>query len=527
MKNSAQKNPISTTPSRPTEKNHVSQHKPTQQLDDDDEDYDYDLEQEASNSKITSQSAALFKESSVADSLYDQSFLLSSKKRQQNEKHLQAIKDEIKQQVHSPRRDKPEPTTPSSTTEGNKNQTLQSPRFKPAIDPVSNEIASRLVQKPMERLIGGHMESTKPKFKGSDDTSAYSFKPYINPKSKEIEEQKFGSTYFGSRISHWETQEKRKKDKLKQKKREIESQELADCTFSPRVSSPRQTHQSNRDFADRNSMWERKRQQKIKEVKNAVLRKEKEECSFKPVRARHSSPVSAKSNINADENNRELIGFEEFVARQKSARDRKPQEPVPGAGWKNTLTKPVAPVLGRKNSDKIKALDRPVAYPGSPNRYSSPQQGRSNSNSRSSSPVSTPRRTGVATPRSNVNGYSTPRSASSATGRITHPSPVPHKLAFYKPEEYDVAEDEDEDEVQDIENSLDPETFPRQGLFSSRSTVNILEELRHNLLKGSNFKPPAEEKRSLHISREDTTPPSDSDYRVDEEWAKRSKQKDG
>jgi hypothetical protein len=521
MKNSAQKNPImSTTPStRPIEKNLVS----TQRLDDDDE--DYDLEQEASNSKITSQSAALFKESSVADSLYDQSFLLSSKKRQQNEKHLQAIKDEIKQQVHSPRREKPEPTTPRSTTEGNKNQTLQSPRFKPAIDPVSNEIASRLVQKPMERLIGGHMESTKPKFKGSDDTSAYSFKPYINPKSKEIEEQKFGSTDFDSRISHWETQEKRKKDKLKQKKREIESQELADCTFSPRVSSPRQTQQSNRDFADRNSMWERKRQKKIKEVRNAVLRKEKEECSFKPVRARHSSPVSAKNNVNVDENNRELIGFEEFVARQKSARDRKPQEPVPGAGWKNTLTKPVAPVLGRKNSDKIKALDRPVAYPGTPNRYSSPQQGRSGPNSRSSSPASTPRKTGVTTPRSNINGYSTPRSASSVTGHITHPSPVPHKQAFYKPEEYDV-DDEDEDEVQDMENSLDPETFPRQGLFSSRSTVNILEELRHNLLKGSNFKPPAEEKRSLHISREDATPPSDSDYRIDGEWAKRSKLKD-
>jgi hypothetical protein len=93
---------------------------------------------------------------------------------------------------------------------------------------------------------------------------------------------------------------------------------------------------------------------------------------------------------------------------------------------------------------------------------------------------------------------------------MLHPAPLP-KLVVYEDED----EDEDEDEK---EEGFNPEHFPRQGLFSSRSTVNILEELKHNFVKNM----PAEDTRPSH-TREET---EQEDARIYNEWALRSKQKD-
>jgi hypothetical protein len=454
------------------------------------------------SSKITSQAAALIREGSVSDRLYEQSFLLSEKKRQQNAKQLQEYKDQIRQRqlgTSSPRSYEQSPSRDSPRIKNRKQQTVISLLEKerglhhPVINTVSEEIASRLPQTPMERLLGGH---SQPKSAYNNNSELYTFRPYINPKSVEIENQRYGATDFHSRVNHWEKQERRKKEKIRAIKRDLEEQELEGCTFSPIVSASPSRRASNKTFDDRNKQWERRRQIKLNRERAAVIRKEMDECPFRPAK---SPRGNSAANVGKEEaNTREMVGFEEFIARQKSARARKKEEPQPGANWKNKLTKPVEPQLGKRTREKIKALDRPVGKPislssrrGSPRttRYSSPSV---------VSPNSTPRGSERSTP------------SRLATGRILNPSTPYRKL-------YQV-EDEDEDEDQN-ESALDPEHFPRQGLFSSRSTVNILEELRHNFVMNE---PPSEDIRSVHARDED----SESEYGINDEWVRRSKTKD-
>jgi hypothetical protein len=451
------------------------------------------------NRKITPRAAALIREGSVSDKLYEQSFLLNDKKRQLNEKYLQDLKQEIQREVESPIRpnhaQQQFTTPPVRNRKQNIFNLLEKPQHQPVINSVSDEIASRLPQTPMERLLQGHIPSnTKTNYKGNDDMSIYSFRPYINPKSKEIEEQRFGVGDFKDRVNHWENQERRKKEKIKMARQEIEEKELEGCTFSPVVSPMMRRREPTKSFDDRNKQWERKKQIKLTRERAAVARNELAECSFRPSKSRSSSPNISRS----DSPVKEMAGFDEFIARHKSARDRKKEEPVPGSNWKPQLTKPVGPQLGKRTRDKIKALDRPVGYPipfTPPKSSKSPQLIRNNvRTSRSSSPVT-----------NNRGGY-----AAQARGKMLHPAPLP-KLVVYEDED----EDEDEDEK---EEGFNPEHFPRQGLFSSRSTVNILEELKHNFVKNM----PAEDTRPSH-TREET---EQEDARIYNEWALRSKQKD-
>lgn len=351
----------------------------------------------------------------------------------------------------------------------------------PIINSVSEEIASRLPQTPMERLLSGHMSNkTQLQLDGS------TFKPYINPKSVEIEKLRRGLPDFTSRINQWELQEKRRREKLKSIKNALEQKELQDCTFSPAVSISPSQKVTNKSFDDRNKQWQRRRQIKLGREKAAVMRKEMDECSFRPAMSpRNASPL----NITRSEetNTRELVGFEEFVSRHRSARDKKREDP-PGSNWKNQLTKPIGPQLGKRTRDKIKALDRPVTQPLPYSPQSRPNSPRSNE-SRSSSPVLTPRNASCDMERRSCSAISSSNST-----------------------KYDVEDDDEQESTVDFNN------FPRQGLFSSRSTVNILEELRYNFIVSE---PPVEDLRNTHAREEE-----EEDSNASEEWKKRSSSKD-
>lgn len=326
--------------------------------------------------RITQRAAEIIREGSVSDRLYEESFKLNEKKLEiQQQKQLQEqYMYEFQPRINTLDIDRGDSLVFDHLLEReqqlkakkreNMEKLLEKERqlHHPKINPVSEEIASRLPNSSQERLL----QATKPLKR--DYSPSWTFRPKINQKSKQIELEKTGNVDFQSRIDRLYNHEKKKKEKILQLKSEYEQRELEECTFSPRMN---QAEVRVASFEERTSNWEKKRRAKMAREREVVEKKSMEECTFRPItnaekrlyesalRAGHSSDSLLNGSLD------DPIGFEEFVQRQREARAMKEQSVkgvfTTGEKWRNEITVPKEFNLGMKRSTSIKSLRKPLS----------------------------------------------------------------------------------------------------------------------------------------------------------------------
>jgi hypothetical protein len=421
--------------------------------------------------RITEQAAQIVRQGSVTDRLYEESYRINEKKRQFQQSLMQESQFQFQPQINRYRYEEQDesdaheaiPIHDSLLLKSQMNKMKQRDRMielerrerelhNPRINPVSAAIASRLPHTSKDRLIdkprsaSAHKRtisnipvdsrrSKTPKAKGE---KAFDFKPVINRKSVQLESRK--NQDFDSRVHQWHLNEKRKNEKLIKERRIKEEQEVKECTFEPRKYSKPESHRHSllsKSFDDRNTQWDRRRKAKIFREQTQRYMNEVKGCTFKPVlNVGPPSSVQQQQQQQQQQQNisyydhtpalLEPLGFEEFVTRQHDARQRKAEsekrvQAATGSKWRNQLTVPKEFNLGQKNRAHIRSL-APIISPNTKYRLDE---------------------------RIEWNDYST---------------------SF---DEFDDDERIIEDSDQ-MDQDLMLDVIPPQGLFSSRSSIRIL-----------------------------------------------------
>lgn len=229
----------------------------------------------------------------------------------------------------------------------------------PKINPVSRVIASNLPNSSKDRLYNGTKLFTRTP-RQTDEEHPFSFKPEICAKSRDLAKEKgiLGPNRIVGLMAH----EKKKQDNLKSLKLFYNQRELEECTFTPRTRGVA-VDLVPEAFNDRIEKWEKKRKEKVAKEKTTVDRKELESCTFKP----NTEKGNGENRYRFEPNNEDPLGFDEFVQRQKQAREMK--ESVfkgvfsTGERWRNQVTVPQEFQLGKNRSIRIRSLQRPLSPP--------------------------------------------------------------------------------------------------------------------------------------------------------------------
>lgn len=260
--------------------------------------------------KITPHAAQLIREGSITDRLYEQSFQ-NAAKRQELER--QKMHEEEKDLLFSPNiltRDynRGLPVYDDLLQRGEMHKSKQYEKMQqiyeierdmhhPRINPVSKVIASSLPSTAKERLYGTAKLPKTPR----NEEDLYSFKPEINQKSREIEENR-GSLNSGmnARVDHMLMRDKKKQESIQKLKDFYNQKELEECTFTPRTRGGYYETLS-KDFNERQQQWDRKRSAKVAREKAVVQKKEVENCTFRPNTDKRVLEMKAKNEIIIDD----------------------------------------------------------------------------------------------------------------------------------------------------------------------------------------------------------------------------------
>jgi hypothetical protein len=335
------------------------------------------------------------------------------------------------------------------------------------------------------RLLNSNKEQLKP--------PEYSFKPALNPNSLAMENEKKGalSASANDRIEHMLSKHERSQERLKTLRQEQEEKELKDCTFSPRTKAVHAGHTEHhyKSFHDRVSQWEKKRKAKVYRERKAIVKDELKDCTFSP-------DMSKTKNARSIAQEMETPGVDEFLLRQNAARERKERRDqgvfTTGENWKYRVTVPQEFTFNKKDS-KIRSLDKP------------------------------------ASPKKGTSSPSTPKSPTQESDYIEEKFhgltlsdfgiDMTDSRLFAQRGEEEHSDEEKEEEMdyntyavtsQVNTSQQNNSHVPPQGLFSSRSTVSILENLRFD------------DDEENEGSQED----HEVDLTATDEWLKRSKEKE-
>eukprot|EP01006_Ploeotia_vitrea_P027886 TRINITY_DN60667_c0_g1_i1.p1 TRINITY_DN60667_c0_g1~~TRINITY_DN60667_c0_g1_i1.p1 ORF type:complete len:718 (+),score=66.95 TRINITY_DN60667_c0_g1_i1:47-2200(+) len=293
---------------------------------------------------------------------------------------------------------------------------LERDQHRPVINPVSDEIASRLPQSTEDRLFT--------KRKKDEPQNNYSFQPELNPKSRELASERSGgrlthstsmsssasqstAPYNSEHVENLLRQAEQSKERKQQLRAENEEKIMKECTFKPNVGRKESSIPSSvktyeqADMYQRVVQWAKKRDSKLIEEMNKKKVKDMEECTFTP--KAHKAPPQHPGNLTPrshphsqaashlgshipqmepDESMTSATdvlshdgsqvpnpwGFEEFVLRHQEARERREDTQkifATGKRWTNALTKPKPFKLGQPYAHPIKSLQKPTMPPRS------------------------------------------------------------------------------------------------------------------------------------------------------------------
>lgn len=232
-------------------------------------------------------------------------------------------------------------------------------RRTPAINPVSDVIASRLPTTPRERLLMGKSQPQDPDtvdVKSARSSSVAS----STVTSRERERQ---------RNEILSQQEARRKERLALLEQQKLDREMAECTFRPitHVSESRNQGAESSGLYERSLQWNKKHELKMEEQRMARANAEVAGCTFTPTRSQRTGSLRSSSKLYAEA----PWGTEEFLERQQEARrmqlEREKKLKLTGEKWKYGVTVPQEFNLGeRRGGNELRALYPPVAVPAVP-----------------------------------------------------------------------------------------------------------------------------------------------------------------
>ncbi|KAF0984976.1 hypothetical protein FDP41_000015 [Naegleria fowleri] len=314
--------------------------------------------------KITAQAAKMIRDGSVSDRLYQLSFKMSEKKQEISLQHLEEEKKmfDFNPKINWSEFERDEPVYDDLYHQEENSRIKRVERMEkllekenllhhPRINPVSEEIASRLPHSSKERLLSSGNKTPK----GSPVKLELTFKPRINEKSKLIEGDK--SQSVEERITQLLNYDKKKRQILEEKRKEKDEKEMEECTFKPNVLANPKTQSLQKTFADRLIFWDKKRKAKLEQERKEKTLQELKQCTFKPAIDRIK-----QEDLSKLENDSEPLGYEEFVQRQIEAREKKKNASKVinyGENWKNEITIPKEFTFGQKTA-VIKSLRKPL-----------------------------------------------------------------------------------------------------------------------------------------------------------------------
>ncbi|ESL11836.1 hypothetical protein TRSC58_00405 [Trypanosoma rangeli SC58] len=150
------------------------------------------------------------------------------------------------------------------------------------------------------------------------------FRPRVNPTSEKmwrhqlqmLQEDGCARTAEGARELLWRRSQKRMEEEVRRRRAMEEAQEMAECTFRPKVGrSPERRMGRELSVSQRNEMWQWQRDRRLREAKMELERTQLSECSFHPaVDPVFPLPVHDATNVS---------GHEAHVLRQEESRRRK------------------------------------------------------------------------------------------------------------------------------------------------------------------------------------------------------------
>eukprot|EP00817_Percolomonadidae_sp_ATCC50343_P002423 CAMPEP_0117433110 /NCGR_PEP_ID=MMETSP0758-20121206/12513_1 /TAXON_ID=63605 /ORGANISM="Percolomonas cosmopolitus, Strain AE-1 (ATCC 50343)" /LENGTH=803 /DNA_ID=CAMNT_0005223529 /DNA_START=11 /DNA_END=2419 /DNA_ORIENTATION=+ len=506
--------------------------------------------------KITSSAAQMVRETSITERLYGMAQTLSDKKKRRT---AQQRMDEQAEYGFEPQiSDSVSMTTTTSTNsarqvpvyldllqrdeESKKRRMERLERLKerekdmhhPQINQVSKAIAAQLPPSRQRLLEKRKVHKKKP----NDDSKQCTFKPKLCARSKQIDDEKKTYSNNGNdRIDHLYQREERRQQHIQHLRQFYQEKEMSECTFAPQTKN--NIDQNNLTFAERTERWAMKREKKLARKRANIERKEMEKCTFKPNISDNKSvdPYMTNDDEYNDRNHvigvsytqeasysdedqqaaaaADPLGFGEFVERQKQARAMRRTKRegvfVTGKNWKNRVTVPKAPKLGRQRGERIKSLQRPF----SPS-YQRDQDGlQIPSTKKKRKRYGTPERKRPISPSPMVDARptSTKRSRSTKKRRFSTP---------YRPVTSSPMDDDDE-----------PEAIPRRGLFSSRSSLKILDGLNFDYddptiihSPHSPRSPPPQDVPQSYFQAREILNNMSTPYRKSEEYKARKRERD-
>uniref|UniRef100_A0A7S1KPF8 Uncharacterized protein n=1 Tax=Percolomonas cosmopolitus TaxID=63605 RepID=A0A7S1KPF8_9EUKA len=365
---------------------------------------------------------------------------------------------------------------------------------KSKINPVSAEIASRLPTSSKDRLYSYNRK----KKSIEEHNEEFTFKPKINDKSREMIRDYDYQTGTSSsprggdsstRIERLYSMDQRKRERIKTLQKHYEQLEISECTFKPDLKKTKKYMKSYYGFASgvsprngdngvvfsysqennfvsadddlteysaledgstaggeksqfyglsfhkRAEQWHRKREKKRQEAELMARNSELRECTFSPKTISKETPVtslitSPRTSLGSpravlqDDGN--PLGYGQFVHRQREARRRKQeveqrQNRSPGNTWKNRVTQPQPFKLGKERTNKtpVKSLQKALSPPTFKKHVQKVQGAHAN----------------------------------------------------------DYLLDDDDDDARHKPSPLRTDGIPRQGLFSTRSSIQILDSM--------------------------------------------------
>jgi len=246
-------------------------------------------------------------------------------------------------------------------------------RRNPAINPVSDTIASRLPKTSRERLLQPKAQYV--------DANEPNFRPRINPnggrgrsgsqqqqQQHEDEDQSNnhnnnsgyptndGSSWEENRAQQIEQYEARKAEKIRQLREEAERREMAECTFQPSIhSNPNHQEYTNAATAnnnnnnyydtegtniiDRSNQWLKRREAKLQAQRMQQQQQAQQQdsssnnnnnnyysSSSNQQRHSHSPGARNPSSANINNNNQNIAGVDSFVERLEEGRKRRHEQ---------------------------------------------------------------------------------------------------------------------------------------------------------------------------------------------------------
>jgi hypothetical protein len=146
--------------------------------------------------------------------------------------------------------------------------------------------------------------------------------------------------------------EGRRQERLNKVREDLERKEVEECTFAPEITTGGGLNPST--TYERTMQWAKRRDEKLA-LERSQQQKMETDFSFAPETAEGGYDNSAAGFVPA--------GFDAFVIRQESARERRHQEPQPGQWTPQRTTVPEEFHLGTGQGGGIHSLNKPLPAP--------------------------------------------------------------------------------------------------------------------------------------------------------------------